>query len=378
MYSKITLLFCLLVWTGISVLGQITTAPSGNNQKSIVTQYIGADPHVTIIYNSPDVTAPNGESRKGKIWGQLVPYGLSPNNFGTAEEMPWRAGANENTIFKFSHDVLVQGKPLAAGKYGFHVIPREAGPWTLIFSNNSSSWGSYFYDPAEDALRVEATPEKAEYNEWLTYEFIDRQPNSATVALKWDELQLPFTIEVPNMTELYMATISDELRGSAGFSWQNWAQAAGFAAQNGGDLDQALAWAEAAISNPFVGQENFTTLSTKAQVLMSMNKMEEASKTMDAAIRHPTASPGQIHTYGRQLIGMGMKEKAMEVFEYNYDRFDGAWPTEVGMARGYSAVGKYDKALEHAKKAHEQAPDDLNKNSMAQAMERLKQKKDIN
>jgi len=377
MFSKITTLFLLVFLTTVSLQAQLTTPAGGGNQKSIVTQYIGGLAHVTIKYNSPDVTAPNGDSRKGKIWGQLVPYGMAPNNFGTAKAIPWRAGANENTIVKFSHDVMVQGKALAAGAYGLHMIPQENGPWTLIFSKNTTSWGSYFYDESEDALRVETTPESAPFHEWLTFEFIDRQPESATVALFWEELMIPFKIEVKDLTDAYLANMKKELRGSTGFQWQNWVQAANYANQNGAS-EQALEWAEAAISAPFIGQANFTTLSTKAQVLMKMKKSEEALAIMDKAIDHPTASAGQIHQYGRQLITQGMKDKALKVFKHNHEKFDGAWPTSVGLARGYSAVGEFDKALMYAKKAAEEAPDQLNKDSMAKAVEKLMKKEDIN
>lgn len=378
MFSKITSLCLLLFMTSLSLQAQLSTPPSGNNQKSVVTQYIGSLAKVTIDYNSPDVTAPNGDSRKGKIWGQLVPYGLAANNFGTAKEMPWRAGANENTVITFSHDVEVQGKALAAGAYGFHIIPQENGPWTLIFSKNTTSWGSYFYDEKEDALRVETTPEAAPYHEWLSYEFIDRQAVSTTVALFWDELMIPFTIEVPEISELYLSKMEEDLRGSLGFSWQNLVQAANYAVQSGADLDQALAWANAAVSAPFVGQPNYTTLATQAQVLQAMGKEAEAIASMQQAIEHPSASSNQIHGYGRQLITQGKKEKAMEVFTFNYEKFNGAWPTEVGMARAYSAMGEYEKALKHAQKAVEQAPDQLNKDALVEAVEKLKKKEDIN
>lgn len=378
MFSKITSLFFLFFMASLSVSAQLSTPPSGNNQKSVVTQYIGSLAHVTIDYNSPDVTAPNGDSRKGRIWGELVPYGLTPNSFGTAKEMPWRAGANQNTTITFSHDVLVQGEPLAAGTYGFHIIPRESEPWTLIFSNNSSSWGSYFYDKAEDALRVETSPEAAPYHEWLTYEFVDRQPKATTVALFWDELMVPFTVEVPNLNEIYLSKMKEDLRGAAGFSWQNLVQAANFAAQSGTDLEQALEWAEAAVGAPFVGQPNYTTFSTKAQVLSAMGKEDEAMNIMEQAVKHPTASSLQIHAYGRQLLTQGKKDKALEIFKYNYEKFDGAWPTEVGMARGLSAVGEYNKALKHAENALAQAPDELNKNALTEAVAKLKKKEDIN
>ena len=73
--------------------------------------------------------------------------------FGSSKSAPWRAGANENTTIEFSTDVKIEGKSLPAGKYGFFVAYDPAEP-TLIFSKNSSSWGSYYYDEREDALRV--------------------------------------------------------------------------------------------------------------------------------------------------------------------------------------------------------------------------------
>jgi hypothetical protein len=96
-------------------------------------------------------------------------------------------GANENTVLRVSHDVLIEGKPLAAGSYGLHALPGESD-WTLIFSNNSTSWGSFFYKESEDALRITVKPAKSDYREWLTYEFTDRQPDRATVQLAWEDL----------------------------------------------------------------------------------------------------------------------------------------------------------------------------------------------
>ena len=69
--------------------------------------------------------------------------------FGTSKSAPWRAGANENTTFTFSTDVIIEGKNLKAGTYGFFIAMGD-GEATLIFSNNASSWGSFFYNEKED------------------------------------------------------------------------------------------------------------------------------------------------------------------------------------------------------------------------------------
>jgi hypothetical protein len=353
----------------------ISTPPNGDNQLSSVTQHIGLV-KVTIDYNSPDVHAPDGTDRRGKIWGTLVPYGAPDDPFGTCTECPWRAGSNQNTVFTVSHDVKVEGQPLAAGRYGLFMIP-GTDEWTVIFSKNSNSWGSYFYDAKEDALRVKVKPSKAEFNEWLTYEFIDRKPSTATVALKWEELQVPVTITVDNATDLHLARIREELRNFQGFNWQNWLAAANYALQ-AKRTNEALEFADAAVNRQFIGVENFQTLSTLARAQDAAGKTAEATATRDKALSHRTAGPTDLHQYGRQLMGQGKNEEALKVFELNAKRHPNQWPVHVGLARGYSAVGRYKDALKHAKLALAQAPDEINKKTLADGIKKLEEGKDMN
>jgi hypothetical protein len=353
----------------------ITLPPDGDNQRSEVSQQIGVV-NVSIAYGSPDVHAPNGDDRRGKIFGTLVPYGIHDLGFNNRKG-PWRAGANENTVFTVSHAVTVQGQPLPAGRYGVHMI---AGPteWTVIFSKNSTSWGSFSYDPAEDQLRVTATPEKAPYREFLSYEFLERKPDRAVVALEWEELRLPLTIAVPAMATYYVESLRRELRDAAGFQWQNWSAAAQYCLRQNTNLPEALTWAENAIGLPGVGQANFTTYSTKAQVLAKLSRTDEATTVMTAAMDLPNALPVEIHQYGRQLQAQGKPAEAMAVFQKNARRFGDAWPVHVGLARGYSAAGDYKTALTHAEKALTQAPDALNRTSLTAAIAALKAGKDMN
>lgn len=357
--------------------GQALSTPfGGDNQKTSITQTIGLV-KVTIDYSSPDVHAPNGEDRRGKIWGQLVPYGLTDLGFGTCKECPWRAGANENTVFTVSHDVKIEGQPLKAGRYGLHIIPEKDADWTLIFSKNSASWGSFTYDPAEDALRVKVKPAKSEFHEWLTYDFIDRRPDKATVALKWEELQIPWTITVDNATDLHIARIREELRDSKGFQWQNWVAAAQYALQAKRPQD-ALFFASNAVNFRFVGQENFQTLNTLATAQEAAGQTAEAKATRDKALAHPTASVLDLHQAGRQLLNQGKKEEALRIWELNAKRNPNVWPVHVGLARGYSAVGRYQDALKHAKLALAQAPDDVNRRSLEAGIVKLEAGKDMN
>jgi len=308
----------------------------------------------------------------------VVPYGVTDLGFGMGATSPWRAGANENTVITLSHDMQVEGQWLPAGSYGFHLIPQENGPWTAIFSKNAEAWGSYTYTATEDALRVSVSPRAHEHTEWLTYEFIDRQPASAVLALRWEAIELPIRFDLPNVTELYLAQIRRDLTSGEGFAWQAHEQAAQFCLQNNTNLQEALVWAENAVSMPFIGEANFTTLKTKADVLQALGRSEEAKATLNQAIEHPSAQAGAIHQYGRQLLSRGEKDEALRIFTYNFTRQKGAWPTHVGMMRGLSATGDYKNALKHAKLALEQAPDPLNKSTLEQAIIKLENKQDVN
>jgi hypothetical protein len=353
---------------GISLSGALfaqypalTLPPSGNNQKASVTQFIGPV-KVTIDYSSPAVHSPGGKDRRGEIWGKLVPYGMTDLGVMNGKQSPWRAGANENTVFTVSDAVTVEGQPLPAGQYGLHLIPGQ-DEWTLIFSKNSKSWGSFFYDETQDALRVKVKPAKHDYTEWLTYEFTARRPAEATAQLRWEELAIPFNIKVDNVNDLYISKLRQELTGGAGFDPLAYDAAAQFCVQADTHLDQALAWADTAL-NPPLGQPNFGTLSTKAQVLLKMGKDAEAAKLMNAAVHDPSATALQIHQYGRQLLQQKKNQEALEVFQLNAKRNGDAWPINVGLARAYMALGDYPKAAEYARKAVDQAPDPVNKKNL--------------
>lgn len=348
---------CMLIWSGMATAQQLTTPPSGDNQKSKVTQFIGPV-EVSIAYSSPDVHGPNGEDRTGKIWGEVAHFGFIDQGFGTSKAAPWRAGANENTVFTVSHDVTIEGKLLKAGSYGLFLAVAKEGPYTWIFSKNSSSWGSYYYDAKEDALRVDVTPEDAPYKEWLTFGFEDRLPASAKAYLRWEKKRIPFKIEVPNINEVYVSKMSEDLRGSVGFKQENLLTAAQFCAQNKTNMEEALNWVDLSVSNPFIGVENFNTYQTRAALYRAMGKTTEANTQMDKAIKDPSATVQDIHQYGRSLLNNGQKEKAMEVFKFNaqknaHDKFT----PNVGLARAYAAMNDKKNAIKHWELALKNIPE---------------------
>lgn len=347
----------------------LTLPTEGGNLKCSIGQRIGIT-DVDIHWNAPGV-----KGREGKIWGTpIVHYGFQDLGFGTSKAAPWRAGANENTTIAFSTEVLVEGKPLPAGCYGFFiaVYPDSC---TLIFSKNSTAWGSFFYDPKEDALRVTVRPQKnlPQSRERLCYEFSDQTETSATIALLWEHWRIPFQVSV-DLNKTVIATLRKELQGDKGFLYQNWYQAALFCAQHNTNLEEALTWAENGVSS-FFGQESFSTLSMKARILEMLGRSAEAETTMAKAVDKGT--PLEIHLYGRQLLGEKKSAKAMEIFELNARKFKGEWPTEVGLMRGYSATGDLKKALEHAKIALTQAPNEGEKKSLEMSIKTLSEGKPL-
>ncbi len=340
--------------------------PRGS-QKAKVSQRIGIT-DISIVYSRPSV-------KNRELWGKLVPYGMNNLGFGTAKESPWRAGANENTVINFKNDVKDEGQELAAGKYGLHMVIHEDGKATVIFNKNHDAWGSYFYEPSMDALKVDVDTKEGPHVEQLNFSFSDVDGTSAVASLNWGKKQISFKIEV-DVTKVVLADIRKKLQTSPGFNRQTWEQAANFSLNNGGDLNEALSWIDAAIAGQFFSQKNFNNLSTKSRILEKMGRNAESSAIMDEALK--TATVFQVHSYGRQLIGQGQKEKAMEVFKSNAKKYKGQWPVDFGLARGYSALGNYKKALKHLKIAAKRATDQPNKDAIAGFLVQLEKGEDIN
>jgi tetratricopeptide (TPR) repeat protein len=346
----------------------MTTAPSGGNKKASVSERIGLT-DVSIHYDRPGV-----KGRQGKIWGQLVPVGFTDQGFGSSKAAPWRAGANENTTIEFSNAVKIEGQSLPAGKYGVFLAydPNES---TLIFSKNSTSWGSFFYDEKEDALRVKIKPQtSSQLIEWLKYEFNNQSESGATVSMQWEYLSFPFKIETDYVND-QIALFRRELRTERGFLWEGWNQAAQWCLQRNVNLPEALLWSDSATGQNFGGDKAFPAWSTKAQILEKLGRSDEAAAIMKKSMAFATVN--EIHGYARSLVAQKKPKEAMEVFKENYAKNPTNFTTMVGMVRGYSANGDYKNALKLAQQALPLA-DALNKPNVQTMIDKLKEGKDVN
>jgi hypothetical protein len=308
---------------------------------------------ITIKYHRPLV---NGR----KIWGGLVPYGKV-----------WRAGANENTTIEFSDPVSVEGKPLAKGIYGLHMIPNPDS-WTVIFSKTNTAWGSYSYDQKEDALRVDVKPRPlAENKEALEFDFEDLKPTSTAATLKWEKLGVPFNVSI-NDADQTLQNIRAQLKGRGQFTWQALDEGAQFCLTRKINLDEALRWADASIQN----EERFDNLSTKADILKALNRPDEAKTVWNHALE--IAKAPQLYTYGRQLQNQKKGAEAMEIFKEVAKRFPQGVYGSLAQARLKSAAGDFAGAANDAKQAQAAAPTDAQKQSIQSLITRLDAKQDIN
>ena len=354
-----------MVWPGwcltflsTELKAQVATLAAGGSQKAVVCQTMGLV-EVCVSYSSPAVTSRGGQDRKGEIWGRLVPFGWNQERWlekdgEPTSPKPWRAGANENTVIEISHDVLIEGVAVPAGKYGLFFIPGEH-EWELILSKDAENWGHYSYRDDRDALRVGITPEKSEYREWLTYEFRERKTDRSTLTLAWEELSVPIRITVPNLHEIYINQIKSDLQSRKMLYWYNWHEAAKYCLENNLELELGLEWIEKAIRQTWIGAANFSTLKTKAELLFALDRKNEGDSVMQFAIKY-TGGVFELHNYGRELLQKDKLEEAFAVFETNASKHPGYWVTHVGLARAYGARRDFKAALKHAYSARKKIP----------------------
>jgi hypothetical protein len=299
--------------------------------RAVVTQRIGLT-DVTIVYHRPQV---GGRT----IFGETVPY-----------DRVWRAGANDNTTIEFTDPVTVDGKPLAAGRYGVHMIPGKT-EWTVILSKNTTSWGSFTYDAKEDALRLQVKPSENAFHEALTYEFSDLKSDAATVVMAWDRIVVPVHIGVDS-TSITLTSLRNELRHLPGFKGEAWADAAAYCLDNKIDYPEALQWIDRAIQ---MDGEAFDNLDLKSQIVGALGRQQEAVDLEAKALT--LASPQQMYVYGDRLLREKKLTDAKQIFKKMTVDHPDVWLNWYGLARVEVAEGDSNAA----------------KATLAQALTRAKQ-----
>lgn len=362
--------FFVFALSGISLYtaAQMDLPPSGNNPRATLTEEVGIT-SITVKYSRPDVN-----KREGKIYGEgaafPVSYGFTTINLNTNKNtQPWRAGANENTTITFEHDVKVEGKDIKAGTYGLHMAV-WADKVTIIFSNQSGSWGSFYYDEKNDALRVDVKPVKLDRSvEYLKYEFIEHKPRYCVIALQWEMLSIPFRVDV-DVDNIVIAKLRDEVTGQKGFNAFNLQAAANYCLTNNVNLSEALEWAQRAALTKTYG-----LLNTLSLAYAKNNKFLQADSALNEALVFANAN--QYLGAGRAVIGFKRLDRAFEIFSASEKKNGDVLPVNSGYMYYYSAKGDFTKALEYANKALAQAPEPQ-KAGISANIAKLKEGKDIN
>ncbi len=253
--------------------------------KASVMQTVGVT-DVTITYSRPGLkgrriwgdppagaaagTATLDDARARPKDAAIVPYGRV-----------WRTGANEATTFTVTDDVLVNGQPLKAGTYSLHTIPGPA-EWTIIFNGDPGQWGSFQYDEKKDVLRVKAKPQPAaEAQEWFGFSIDPAGESSARVSIRWERIIVPFTVEVPNVSEVTVTKLRSAVASAKPDDWQTPLQAANYLLTNNLDLAQAMTWAEQSMK----ARENYNNLALRARILAAQGKTAEAVAAGEKALQ---------------------------------------------------------------------------------------------
>lgn len=313
-FTSAFLTLCFLSTTVFAQLPVSLTLPqaSPKETRSITIGFTT----ISFEYNSVGI--------KGReIWGGLVPYGKV-----------WRTGANKNTLFTVTDDVLINGQKLQAGSYGMHTIPGE-DEWVIIFSNFSEAWGSYFYDESEDALRINVTPEAMDSKyEWMKFSFSDYTDTSVDISLKWAHLKVPFKVEIP--METTFTHIENQFRTLPAFGWQGWVQGAAYTLQNKYRTDKGLEWAHQAVRRD-----------RSVQTVGLLAKLQ---------------------------VVEGMKETGYATAEEMTNEWGKNWQSHYSAAEVYEEGGDIKKAEKAYKKAKELASDDRTKQVLQGRIDSLKEK----
>ena len=261
---RLPLLFLALA-TSLSLAAQTALRPFQASPAATVTQDLGIST-VKIEYHRPAV--------KGrKLWGGLVPFGEV-----------WRAGANEATTITFSDPVKIAGQDLAAGCYSFFAIP---GPdtWTLIFNRNPKLWGSNDYQASEDALRIQAKPQPAPFQECLAFTLEPAGPDSLGVALAWENLTVGFQLQL-DARGLYWAHLEKALAQVKPGDWLTLQQAANYCLQSNLHLDKGMTWVDQSIQL----RPGYRNLEIKARLLAKAGRQTEAVPLLRQALERATAA----------------------------------------------------------------------------------------
>ena len=328
-----------------------TTAMS--SPKASVTQDIGIT-SVEVNYSRP-------AARGRKIWGGVVPFA---NKESERPQLPWRAGANENTTFSLSTAATINGIPIDAGTYGVHLYVYPDGETDVMLSSNAESWGSFYFDKEDVVATIPAKRQPCEHIEHLSYTFSDLTKEGALLQLSWAEEQISLNIQV-DVKGTTLAHLRQEIQSRHMINAIGPLEAAQWCFYNDTNLVQALQWVNYSLSF----NKMFANLKTKSQILDALERDAEAKSTMDDAMSFGSSS--DLYGYTVELINQDNFEKATTVAKKSLKKHPKDWTAHYGMARVYDALKEPKKTMGHLKKAEQYCESERSKSFLKSQIEKL-------
>lgn len=238
---------------------------------------------VTIDYSRPGL-------KDRKMLGEQVPYG----------EL-WRTGANASTKITFSEDVTLEGKPVPAGTYSVVTVPGLAS-WKVMLNKELDLGNVSKYSQANDVASFEVKPRALSAPvETLTFDVADIKDDGANIVLSWGTVAVPMRLTV-DTTARVMANIKTEMAKPDERKAGEYANAAGFYYEHGGDLNEALTWIDKALA---MQPDAFYWVHRKALILAKLGRKDEARAEANRSMKMAEGNPAFREEYtwkNKQLI----------------------------------------------------------------------------
>lgn len=169
--------FQMITGSGLALLCATTAVAAQTrppSQHATLSQTVsGTD--VTIEYNRP-------VARGRVLFGGIVPWGKE-----------WNPGADSATRIRFSTEVILNGKTLAAGEYSIWAVP-DSAVWTIIFSRAAHVY-HIPYPAGQDALRIRVAPRLGAHMETLALYFPVVDGTTGVLNLHWGTTIVPLTVQ---------------------------------------------------------------------------------------------------------------------------------------------------------------------------------------
>jgi hypothetical protein len=230
----------------------------GENPAAKLSQQVGFT-EIALEYTSPAV-------RGRKIWGGVVPF-----------ERLWSISPEGGPLIRFSKDVLVGDKPVAAGAYRLSAVPYKE-KWTLVLTPqppSADAMAAGALPPAARAeIKVTVVAKKAAGNrEHLAFQFADFSDERALLVLEWEKLsvQIPIATNTNQLVQRGIRDLDD--------AWRSYAQAARFMLENKKDFDAGLKYANQSLAL----KEDWYTRWIKAALLAGKRDYREATAEAERA-----------------------------------------------------------------------------------------------